>query len=140
MPKERTEVISLPGPRGKGFGRMGWWITAFTLLLIAEKPRHGYEIATELKRIGFPIFGVAQMGVIYRTLSDLEAGGFVISSWDTSTSPPRKVYRITPLGFEYLSEMAFEVKTYKDMMDTFIERFSNIGGESDERGDNERDS
>ncbi len=131
----------LPGPRvrGRGFGGFGWWLTAYSLLLIAEKPRHGYEIANELKKVGFPIFGVAQMGVIYRTLSVLEADGLVIPKWDTSTSPPRKVYRITPLGMEYLEQLGAELGSMKNMIDSFMKRYSKLVGDTDEGSEGRSD-
>ena len=127
----------LPGPRGRGrgFGGFGWWLTAYSLLMIAEKPRHGYEIATELRKLGFPILGVAQMGVIYRTLAVLENDGMIVPQWDTSTSPPRKIYRITPMGMEYLEEIAVELQNMKDLIDTFVERYSRMAGDKDGRSE-----
>ena len=116
----------MPGPRGRGFGGLGWWLSAFALLLIAEKPRHGYEIASELRKIGFPIIGMGHMGTVYRTLSSLEMAGFVVPEWDTSVSPPRKIYRITPAGMEYLREIEMELEAMRDLMNTFVERFKGL--------------
>ena len=114
-----------------GFGGFGWWLSVFSLLLIAEKPRHGYEIASELRDMGFPIMGVGHMGTVYRTLASLEASGFVIPEWDTSTSPPRKIYRITPIGMEYLREVSLEMKSTKKLLDEFVRRLERLG-EGDE--------
>ena len=108
---------------------MGWWIAAFSLLLIAEKPRHGYEIASELRKVGIPIFGIGQMGSIYRTLASLEAMGMIFPTWDTSVSPPRKVYKVTPIGIEYLKEIEEEVKAIKTMADNFLERMGELKDE-----------
>ena len=98
-------------------------------MLIAEKPRHGYEIATELRKIGFPIMGIAQMGSIYRTLASLEASGYVLPEWDMSFSPPRKIYKITPLGIEYLEQVKIEVTALKDLIDAFAKKLEKLGGE-----------
>ncbi len=121
----------MPGLRGGrgGFGGIGWWLSAYSLLLIAEKPRHGYEIASELRNLGFPILGVGQMGAVYRTLTSLEASGFIISEWDTTSSPPRKVYKITRIGREYLEEMKMEILSLKKMIDKFVEKFERIGAD-----------
>jgi len=118
----------LPGPHGGrgNFGGIGWWISAYSLLLIAEKPRHGYEIASELRDLGFPILGVGQMGAVYRILTSLEASGFIISEWDTTNRPPRKIYKITKLGIEYLKELKMEVTSLKKMVDKFVEKFERI--------------
>ncbi len=115
----------MPG-RGRGFGGLGWWLSAFALLLIAERPRHGYEIAAELRKIGFPIMGIGHMGTVYRTLSSLEASGFIIPEWDTSVSPPRKVYRITPVGMEYLRGIEVEIESMRTLMDEFVKRYRGI--------------
>ena len=114
--------------RGRGgFEGFGWWLSVFSLLLIAEKPRHGYEIASELREMGFPIMGVGHMGTVYRTLGSLESSGFVIPEWDTTTSPPRKVYRITPIGMEYLREVSVEMKSTKKLLDEFVKRLERLG-------------
>jgi PadR family transcriptional regulator PadR len=126
-------VGRLPG-RGGGFGGFGWWLSAFALLLIAEKPRHGYEIASELRETGFPIFGIGQMGTVYRTLASLEASGFVMPNWDTTVSPPRKVYRITPLGMEYLRNVEMELEGMKKLIDEFVERFRRLEKSDDNQG------
>ena len=75
------------------------------------------------------------MGVIYRTLSVLEGDGMVIPEWDTSTSPPRKVYRITPLGMDYLRQIGVELGSMKDMIDSFMIRYSKLVGERDGRSE-----
>ncbi len=108
-----------------GFGGFRWWVEMFSLALMAKKPMHGYEISSELKNIGFPITGVGSMGNIYRILTQLEELGYVISEWDTSYSPPRKIYKITPLGMEYLLEIKNEIKN----LEGFIEKFKEILGE-----------
>ncbi len=73
------------------------------LILIAQKPLHGYELVARLKEIGIDIPpGVGQMGRIYRFLSSMQEDGLVSFEWDVNTSPPRKVYKITTLGLRYL--------------------------------------
>ncbi|MDI9376124.1 MAG: helix-turn-helix transcriptional regulator, partial [Thermotogota bacterium] len=44
------------------------WIELYLLLLIAEKPAHGYELSARLEEFEIPIFSVGQMGNLYRVL------------------------------------------------------------------------
>ncbi|PLV59739.1 PadR family transcriptional regulator [Thermotoga sp. KOL6] len=109
---------------GRGFG--GWWIASALLLLIAEKPSHGYELAERLSEFGIEIPGIGHMGNIYRVLSDLEENGLVRTEWDTSVSPPRKVYRITPRGKLYLKETLKFIESMKRRMENFAERVKKV--------------
>ena len=111
-----------PGPKGSG-----WWINAFLLLLIADKPSHGYELISRLKELGIynPI-GIGHMGRIYRNLTQLETSGLITFSWDTTVSPPRKVYNITSLGLSFLDNIFLELSTFKESLDKFIEMYKRI--------------
>ena len=114
-----------PGGRGwKGRGRI---LTNAILLIIAEEPNYGYDIANKLDELGIErIEGIGQMGKIYRILSDLENNGYIISEWDTSKSPPVKVYTITPLGLEYLKYAVESVKQEIKMLETFISKYEDV--------------
>ncbi len=68
------------------------------------------------------------MGSIYRTLSSLEASGFIVPEWDMSSSPPRKIYKITPLGLEYLEQVKIEVMSLKALVEAFAEKLEKLGG------------
>ncbi len=86
--------------------RRGNLISKALLILIAENPVHGYELVSKLNEIGMGIPpGVGQMGRIYRFLSDMENDGLISFEWDVSTSPPRKVYKITRAGLRYLGNV-----------------------------------
>lgn len=70
------------------------------LKLLAEKPRHGYEIIKELEER----FGGAyapSAGTVYPTLSLLEDLGYAVVSPEEGG---KKVYSITPEGTKYLEE------------------------------------
>jgi len=114
-----------PGGRGwKGRGRI---LTNAILLIIAEEPNYGYDIANKLDELGIErIEGIGQMGKIYRILSDLENNGYIISEWDTSKSPPVKVYTITPLGLEYLKYAVESVKQEIKVLETFISKYEDV--------------
>jgi len=105
---------------GRGFH--GWWLASTLLLLIAEKPSHGYELAERLSDFGVEIPGIGYMGNIYRVLAGLEESGLVQTEWDMSVSPPRKVYRITPRGKMYLRETLKNLEEMKERIEMLERR------------------
>lgn len=70
------------------------------LQLLAEKPRHGYEIIKELEEKSGGVYAPSA-GAIYPTLTLLEDMGFATSSQE---SGGKKVYTITDAGRAYLLE------------------------------------
>ena len=90
------------GGGGPGRGRMfGQGDLKFVVLnLLAEKPRHGYEIIKELE----DRFGGAYSpspGTVYPTLSLLEDLGYARATLEEGN---RKVFEITDEGRKYLEE------------------------------------
>jgi DNA-binding PadR family transcriptional regulator len=107
------------GGMGGREGRMfdGGELRLVILALIAEKPRHGYEIIKELgERVGGDYS--PSPGVVYPTLTMLEEMGYASSSQDQAG---RKLYTITPEGEKTLAEN-------KAQVDAIFERF----GDSEE--------
>jgi DNA-binding PadR family transcriptional regulator len=70
------------------------------LALIAEKPRHGYEV---IKALGERVGGdySPSPGVVYPTLTLLEDMGYASASIDPAS---RKLYAITPEGQKFLGD------------------------------------
>ena len=70
------------------------------LALIAEKPRHGYEV---IKALGERVGGdySPSPGVVYPTLTLLEDMGYASASVDAAS---RKLYAITPEGQAHLDD------------------------------------
>jgi PadR family transcriptional regulator PadR len=67
---------------------------------------HGYQIAAEAEPYTVTHAGL-DGAAIYRTLRRLEATECVTSSWDTTGGgPARRVYTLTPRGWEHLAEWA----------------------------------
>ena len=90
------------GPGEPGRGRVfGHGALKFVILsLLAEKPRHGYEIIKELEeRVGGAYS--PSPGTIYPTLSLLEDMGYARSATEEGS---RKVYEITDEGRRHLEE------------------------------------
>ena len=84
------------------------------LLVLAEKPLHGYRLA---QRIGkMPMFGGTKPdgSGIYRFLRTMERKGFVVASWDMSErGPAKKSYRITPSGERCLRQWIKTLEEYR---------------------------
>jgi len=91
---------------GGGFGGRGGRtfdageLRLVILALVAEKPRHGYEV---IKALGERVGGdySPSPGVVYPTLSLLEDTGLASVSLDAGA---RKLYAITPEGQKFLDE------------------------------------
>ncbi len=105
--------------RGGGFGpREGRMfdqgeLKLVILALIAEKPRHGYEVIKELsERVGGDYS--PSPGVVYPTLTMLEEMGYATASQDDQG---RKLYAVTPEGEKQLADA-------KPQIDAIFGRFS----------------
>ena len=91
---------------GRGRGRRGGRLFGhgelrFLILhLIAERPRHGYEVIKDIEETLGGAYSPSQ-GVVYPTLTLLQEMGLA-----TVTAPdgPRKLYEITDAGRAYLEE------------------------------------
>jgi len=85
------------------------------LALIAEQPRHGYEIIKVLedKTAGWY---APSPGIVYPTLTYLEEAGLVTAQAEGA----KKLYTITDTGRAHLEEN-------RDFVDAVLERFAAIG-------------
>jgi len=89
------------------------------LKLIAETPRHGYEIIKAIEeRLGGAYS--PSPGVIYPTLTLLEELGFVTVE---SLEGGKKLYRITPAGERELADKATGVEAIFRRMADIYDRF-----------------
>ncbi|TGG87911.1 PadR family transcriptional regulator [Geotoga petraea] len=118
----------MPRGRGKGFRGKGWLMNAYILLIIAEEPCHGYKISEKLLDYGVDLPGLSNKGRIYRILSDLESNDLVEFDWDTTSSPPKKIYKITSLGEKYLEKIKKEMLDFKSNIDKFIDKMDELYG------------
>lgn len=74
------------------------------LLLLAERPGHGYDLIERLRSLGFDSDGA---GPLYQILRRLEADGLVDSAWDAAgPGPARRTYRLTAEGWSVLAASA----------------------------------
>jgi DNA-binding PadR family transcriptional regulator len=101
--------------------RRGRWIEPFVLLLIAEGPIHGYSVISKLNQLGLNSDGV-DVGMVYRTLRELEAEGLVATKWGLEEGPPRREYQLTAEGHEALDEWVAVMIERRRLIRWFLER------------------
>jgi len=78
--------------------------------LLAEKPRYGYEIDSEIKLRGLHLWGQVAFSSIYYMLGKLEKRSFVtFHHHKEGKYPTRKVYSITESGRAYLRRGVLEL-------------------------------
>ena len=102
-------------------------IGAHLLLLLAERRRHGYELAESLRMWEFE--GITT-STVYRELARLEEDGLVQSFWEASQTrgPARRMYELTVRGRTDLADCAEDVRGLMTHLVEFLSRFSSVDG------------
>ena len=114
--------------RGRGGGACPQPIRGFIqpalLLLLHMQPTHGYGLMEGLRGIGFHNYPV-DSSVVYRTLRQLEETGMVNSDWDTeiTAGPPRRVYRLTEAGHQYLGDWVADLRATDSVLHSFLDAY-----------------
>ena len=103
-------------------------IVVHLLLLLAEEPRHGYELAASLRTWEFE--GITP-SLVYRELGRLEADGLVRSFWEASQArgPARHMYELTEAGRDDLDACAADLRNLVGHLTDVMARLSAVGGE-----------
>lgn len=117
----------MQGKKLKGYRHL----PAFVLLAVAREPGHGAAVWARLREM-LPLQGV-DSGAVYRTLAALEADGEVAGSWDTSgRGPAKKIYTLTPAGWERLDfwreDIAYRIRLLETFLDAAREAQGNRPG------------
>jgi DNA-binding PadR family transcriptional regulator len=113
------------GRGGRGFGRRHFEsgdLRFLFLHLLAEKPRHGYEIIKAIEE-GFGGMYSPSPGVIYPTLTLLEELGY--AGMAAAEDSNKKLYEITDAGRAFLAENRAAVD---DVLARFAETSRAYGG------------
>jgi len=107
-------------------GRVPRFIEPCLLLLLSQKPSHGYELMENLSGFGF-YEGDPDPGAVYRNLRQMEHEELVESSWDTTgTGPAKRLYRLTPKGEDYLHSWVVSIRKRKDALEKFLCLYKNL--------------
>ena len=95
------------------------------LLLVSERPGHGYELVPRLQDLGLDH---VDRPAVYRALSQLEQDGLVLpSSQNPTAGQARRVYRITPDGERTLRDWMGVVKAEHDHLSQVLRRYLATG-------------
>lgn len=91
------------------------------LLLVAERPCHGYELLEQIGELGLER---ADPGGLYRALRAMEQENLVASWWEHSTSgPARRTYEITDEGLDWLHAWAGSLRQVHRALGQYLGRY-----------------
>jgi PadR family transcriptional regulator, regulatory protein PadR len=92
----------------------------FLLLLIFERPGHGYDLIDRLKAMGMPD---VEPGHVYRVLRGLERDRSLISLWETpAAGPARRCYQLTAKGRNDLGSWMARLAELDRVIDACLRR------------------
>jgi PadR family transcriptional regulator, regulatory protein PadR len=92
------------------------------LLLLRERPAHGYELLDALP--GLTDEARVDMGNLYRVLRALEEDRLVTSRWEAGEpGPAKRTYELTAEGTRLLDEWAGALRRSRARIDTFLDRY-----------------
>lgn len=95
------------------------------LLLLAQRPMHGYELIQSLNHLCFTC-EECDPATVYRNLRRMEDDGLVRSEWQTGLSgPARRVYHLTTEGERLLEMMATNARRRREQLEAFLTMFTN---------------
>jgi PadR family transcriptional regulator, regulatory protein PadR len=98
------------------------------LLLLRERPLHGYELIERLPEVAGE--GRIDVGNLYRLLRSLEAEGLVSSEWSADLpGPAKRTYELTDEGRRLLDRWAEALRQAQADVQRFLDRY-----DQDERG------
>jgi len=96
---------------------------ALVLLAVLDRagqPMYGYQIARRLEADGGALAN--KQSALYPVLRNLDAAGFLTSEVEPSIAgPPRRYYRITPLGREVLAAWIATWTATRSAVDSILE-------------------
>jgi PadR family transcriptional regulator, regulatory protein PadR len=96
-------------------------LVLLAVLANARKPMYGYQIARQLDETGEGVLSGKQ-SALYPVLRNLDAAGLLASEVEPSVAgPPRRYYRITPLGRRVLEEWSYAWAATRDFVNTVLE-------------------
>lgn len=91
------------------------------LVVLLRSSSHGFQIISDLEKSGMVSGNGLDPAGLYRTLKRMEAGGLVVSYWDTeSGSKPKRIYSITDEGRLCLSSWKTTLSEYRSNIDSIL--------------------
>ena len=110
------------GGRWRVFARVERFTEPAILLLLRERPAHGYDLLERLPELTGE--QRVEMGNLYRLLRGLEEEGLVTSQWDdTSPGPAKRRYAISERGRHLLEHWVEALRNSQQRTERFLERY-----------------
>jgi PadR family transcriptional regulator len=110
------------GGHWRVFARVERFTEPALLLLLRERPAHGYDLLERLPELTGE--QRVEMGNLYRLLRALEEEGLVASEWDeTSPGPAKRRYAITAQGRLLLEQWVAALRHSQARTGRFLERY-----------------
>ena len=110
------------GGHWRVFARVERFTEPALLLLLRERPAHGYDLLERLPDLTGE--QRVEMGNLYRLLRALEEESLVSSEWDAdSPGPAKRRYSITPAGQHLLEHWVEALRTSQERTSHFLDRF-----------------
>ncbi|MGH3031865.1 MAG: PadR family transcriptional regulator [Gaiellaceae bacterium] len=120
------------GARCRSYVRPGQWavqarverfVEPALLLLLRERPMHGYELLERLPEMTGDEARV-DVGNLYRILRALEEEGIVRSEWSADVpGPAKRTYELTEVGSRLLDRWAESLRELRGVITRFSERY-----------------
>jgi PadR family transcriptional regulator, regulatory protein PadR len=93
------------------------------LLLLRERPMHGYELIERMPEVAGEDVRV-DVGNLYRILRSLEEEGIVTSEWSADLpGPAKRTYRLTEAGNRLLDRWAAALGEARQVIGSFLDRY-----------------
>src|ERR671923_811357 len=97
------------------------------LLLLRERPMHGYELIERIPEVAGEDVRV-DVGNLYRILRALEEEGIVVSEWSAALpGPAKRTYELTEAGRRLLDRWADALREAQTVVDGFLARYEQGG-------------
>ena len=120
-PRARSRRLIRPG-HWHVQARVERFIEPSLLLLLRERPVHGYELIERLPELGLE--GRVDIGNLYRLLRALEDEGLVRSQWNADLpGPAKRTYELTAEGRRLLDRWAEALGRAQETISSFLERY-----------------
>jgi PadR family transcriptional regulator PadR len=114
------------------------YVQFLLLLLLNEKPMHGYQLAEELQSRGYVREGRFKTGSLYTILNRMEEKEILTSKHEESESGrPRRVYSITEDGKLHLKQGLQYMLRRKQFLDEIEEYYKRYFPDSPTDGEQE---
>jgi PadR family transcriptional regulator PadR len=120
-PRSRSRRLVRPG-HWHVHARVERFVEPSLLLLLRERPLHGYELLERLPELGLE--GRVDIGNLYRLLRSLEEEGLVSSEWNAELpGPAKRTYELTAQGRRLLDRWAEALGRAQDTIGSFLTRY-----------------